>query len=1019
MTETTSGQPYGHEQHQERPRFGRDRAYDAFISYARVDAPHARRVQTAIERFATRPFAPARYKTYRDDTDLRATADLPAELSNALDASVNFVLICSTSAADSRWVELEAAYWLAVQPNPLQRMIFVIFDRPRESAPDPNSLRARIPPAVRSYADRSGELDQLYFAYVGSGTLRRWSRGDSRKEMARVIATVTDTHIDEVLRRQQRRRNRWLLAACLVLAAIAAAITVAVRSTVRSQGFEDAAAVESARADSSALALTASEQARGGAPVALVLAAESLARVDVSTYESLAALSSARIAFHEQDWHRRPRHFDAPTAGWSFGGSGVSGWGVALSDKGDKVAAMSEAGEILVWDIASGSLYDTAITIDGGRGHSAMAFSPNGTELAVADLDTGIQVWNTETSTPRGQNLGYQSANSLSFNPSGTLLVATAFAGVDNGHIRVWDVETLSLVLDIQSGKTKSISQSLFIDESRIATTDTTSTIRFWDATSGALLHEIVFNDGQGGFTHLALGPAGESLIAVGEHDLAMFNLGDYSRLEVTVPYEPIDDPKFRYGVDPLFLTLYNGESSVAVVDMAAATVTPFSAPQWELPRVPVRVDGRNELLAIGPDGPTLWARASDISSFASRELIPYPASIAASGAHEGVLVNSHGGDLVYWPEGLGGPVSKMTGQVGQVVLAADVSASGRELWTVSGGALLARWEDGAEEIAGSGSQGSESETSPDTMRASGSEFLQLRTDTTMAWIYVSPDSSRLLVGYHNETIELWDLNKRELIDILSESRTDRGLGPPDDPFGMVAVDRDWKFLAVAYLDSGTIRVWPLSADGSVSHDLGPHSALITSLDFGANGRVLGSSDSAGEVRFWSTDSHTLLHAGGQALGQSRIEEVVVADRRAAAAAASTEGSVVRWSGLLAEVTEEVLVQTPVAATSVSMSDDGRAVLAGFEDGKVAIWSLGFDAPIVEADLGEPGIVDTAFSEGDDRAIVMSADGVLRSWFGLLDPTIACSLAEPFVLEEELAAYLPDSEAPKACTNLS
>src|SRR4051794_13312106 len=90
-----------------------DGIYAAFVSYSRsTDEGLARRLEHAIERFATPWYRLRSLDVFRDDTDLSANPGLWSSLTRALDGAEYLVLLASPGAAGSPWVGREVSYWL-------------------------------------------------------------------------------------------------------------------------------------------------------------------------------------------------------------------------------------------------------------------------------------------------------------------------------------------------------------------------------------------------------------------------------------------------------------------------------------------------------------------------------------------------------------------------------------------------------------------------------------------------------------------------------------------------------------------------------------------------------------------------------------------------------------------------------------------------------------------------------------------------------------------------------------------
>jgi WD40 repeat protein/serine/threonine protein kinase len=119
---------------------------------------------------------------------------------------------------------------------------------------------------------------------------------------------------------------------------------------------------------------------------------------------------------------------------------------MAASRDGRRLVAVSQAGSVLAWDMATGqqiAAWET-VTDQTSRGWSGgrdmgtwMALSPDGTTLAtVRDSDHTVRLWNVSTGHAKGVLRGHQQPiQALAFAPDGKTLVT---AGRD-GPVRFWD----------------------------------------------------------------------------------------------------------------------------------------------------------------------------------------------------------------------------------------------------------------------------------------------------------------------------------------------------------------------------------------------------------------------------------------------------------------------------------------------------------------------------------------------------------------------------------------------------
>ncbi len=87
--------------------------YDAFISYSHAkDKPIAAALQSVVQKLGKPWYRRRALRVFRDDTSLSATPSLWPSIEQALGQSRFLILLASPEAAESPWVNKEAAYWL-------------------------------------------------------------------------------------------------------------------------------------------------------------------------------------------------------------------------------------------------------------------------------------------------------------------------------------------------------------------------------------------------------------------------------------------------------------------------------------------------------------------------------------------------------------------------------------------------------------------------------------------------------------------------------------------------------------------------------------------------------------------------------------------------------------------------------------------------------------------------------------------------------------------------------------------
>ncbi len=186
--------------------------YRAFISHSHADAKFAAWLQRAIEtwRVPTRLRAELGYSRikpiFRDRTDLRAATSLGDALEDALRHSSALIVVCSSDAADSDWVDQEIARYRAFNPDAPILPIIAAGEPPHCF---PESL----------LTDANGiALEPL------AADARKGFDG-KRDALLKTIAGIIDVDFD-VLKQRDFRRRQQKMGALAALATSVAAVTL-------------------------------------------------------------------------------------------------------------------------------------------------------------------------------------------------------------------------------------------------------------------------------------------------------------------------------------------------------------------------------------------------------------------------------------------------------------------------------------------------------------------------------------------------------------------------------------------------------------------------------------------------------------------------------------------------------------------------------------------------------------------------------------------------------------------------
>ncbi len=181
--------------------------------------------------------------------------------------------------------------------------------------------------------------------------------------------------------------------------------------------------------------------------------------------------------------------------------------GIAFSPNGNLLAS-AEA----IWDVKSG---DIVHVLNTGQ-HAPVAFSPDGSLLAIALFNQPPKLWNVtsgqvaDSFVKQPRNADNLSIN-IAFSPDGAWVAA---AGHLDGTVRLWDVHSGQIVRSLSHGTESNIHALAFSpDEQLLASAGTDATVRIWDAASGQQVRSLGHRAGS---WSVAFSPDGSLLASAG-----------------------------------------------------------------------------------------------------------------------------------------------------------------------------------------------------------------------------------------------------------------------------------------------------------------------------------------------------------------------------------------------------------------------------------------------------------------------------------------------------------------------
>ena len=638
------------------------------------------------------------------------------------------------------------------------------------------------------------------------------------------------------------------------------------------------------------------------------------------------------------------------TVGVSIGGRELAtftaeGVGIAVADLG---------GDYVTWRLpraATARLGKGAL----GEGDRAVALSADGRTLAVA---SAIGVWLYEAATSRVLALlaSESPVTSVAFSLDGTLA-----AGLDNGRVGLWELETGVRVGTLRHSDWSYVTAVVFSpDGTRLASGSWDQVIKLWD-----------------------VGTRRE----VGTWEVELKRNFVWP---ISVAFSP-DGSTLVSGFQDGTVRLWDVETQTEMAKLEGHTDRVAS----------VSFSPGGDLLASAGGGwgdltVRLWDAATQ-TEVATLKGHKAPVRSVAFSPVAGLLASADGDEweptVRLWDVETGKPINTLeehTGPVHSVTFSLDGATlvSGAADGTV----LLRDVETGsAAGLSGHESLSSMALSADGKLLASGypdgtvslwntttrSQISNLyRSQITRPWehrrlvneVAFSHDGALLAVaeGREQYTIELWDVSTRELIGTLKRH---------EHLVNNVSFSPDGALLASGSWDR-TVRLWDVTTQTEVAK-LEGHTDWVASVSFSPDGALLASGSWDRTVRLWDVATQTEVatltgHTG-------RVHSLEFTPDGATLVSGSDDGAMLMWDLRTREVTGTLEGHTS-EVHSLAFSPDGALLASGSWDRTVRLWNVETQTEVAKLTGHMSRVHSLAFTPDGATLVSGSDDGTILMW---------------------------------------
>jgi WD40 repeat protein len=272
-------------------------------------------------------------------------------------------------------------------------------------------------------------------------------------------------------------------------------------------------------------------------------------------------------------------------------------YGLAFSSDGRYLGVAGAQSR--VFEVATRSAI-LAVRLHGLRPDATLAFSPDGSTLAVPNDPEGVvELYDVSSGQEVSSALRVEpgtGVNRLVFSPNGRKLIA----GMGDGSLAVWDLGDGTRSLEGLSGHSGPVTQLVFDDDGKLVTASATGAVVWALDRTNQLATRVQLTKGPGSpLSSVAISPNGRLVAAVGQDGRVWFldgrtlrTLGEPVRAAAT---SVSSGPTLKFGPDGRFVIIGDGTGTLSYLDVETR--------ELRHPPLPVAAGVPVADVSISPDG--------------------------------------------------------------------------------------------------------------------------------------------------------------------------------------------------------------------------------------------------------------------------------------------------------------------------------------------------------------------------------------------------------------------------------